>query len=72
MKGKPPTDAQCFYRARKATMSDEKRPSEEKELNDTELDEVSGGRIEAERSGRGILPEGRDGGVKPDEILGNW
>ncbi|HZV77525.1 MAG TPA: hypothetical protein VFF63_07210 [Candidatus Babeliales bacterium] len=51
-------------------MSDEKRPTEEKELKETDLDNVSGGRVEAERSGRGIAPEGRDGGAKPDEILG--
>jgi len=70
MRGKPMTDARCFCRTRKATMSDEKRPTEEKELKETDLDKVSGGRVEAERSGRGIAPEGRDGGAKPDEILG--
>lgn len=59
-------------------MSDEKRPSEQKELQDTELDNVSGGvRMDPEVRNRGISPEHgggispeHGGGINPDERLG--
>lgn len=53
-------------------MSDEKRPSEEKELQDTELENVSGGaRMDPEVRNRGISPE-HDGRINPDMSRGPW
>ena len=61
-------DAWCFYHAREVLMSDEKRPSEEKELQDSELDNVSGGTVGGYAfRNPGISPE-HGGGIDPGVV----
>ncbi|MBV8529873.1 MAG: hypothetical protein JO104_01030 [Candidatus Eremiobacteraeota bacterium] len=54
-------------------MSDEKQPAEDKEIQDNELDEVSGGAKigYADRHGGGVTPD-HGGGIDPEMKVGGW